>query len=712
MAKNCVCISYNGYYLVPVPMMSISKSYDTDGSGRTIGSKISIKLSGKIVAAGDPLKSRAELYEELLQDSPCVFNAGSISNGIGISVNGADWLMEEERAFRKVFTNSNLLNNETDAPSIGGNLANYPAVLYANYQGSDNANRLFISSNGKVIFDGYAKVESYNANETGNNWTNTIDYEVELTSNEAVSLFLNDNSTYLLQSVSDNITIEPVEETNLFNTSDPIIGTVFGHNHFVSIAVNFQVNNTVNYPVHATRYKVSRTIEAVGKHSFNENSNFGFENDGPYLTSADGYNDVLGSNTRIPRMNPKANDLGSAFRNARQYVMDRLYHYPTPFFLDDWTVVNRIRSINSSETNGSFSITETSLAVDPRTHPPWADDWSAEVTTDSTMLTTVRINGTIKGFETMEPNVRFDTPLQYDAQPVAGIRNELKNLEPLVAKPGPHTNELYLTDKFPIINGDSSVIGQNILKVGKYQNALRGLHWLKAHLDNPGAEGGGGNVYHSPIVNRARMFFWRNQSLPNEPTFIHNPLKYLNHPGTIAERKASANLFPSQWNFGGQINAIFNPIPLNVTESHRSHAGEIDYSIEFNNRPINIIPGSISETLSINDNFPSQQIAEIFVLGRRMGPVIQDLGTTTAATREVSFEIVLPRPTQIAARFIFPQYQYQAAIDVVEQLNPKYMFGVNPFAIVKSYVKSDTQNYNPLEGRISIQKSWMWQRAS
>lgn len=711
MAKNCVCISYNGYYLVPVPMVSISKSYDTDGSGRTIGSKISIKLSGKMVAAGDPTKSRAQLYQALLEDSPCVFAGGSINNGIGISIHGADWLMEEERAFRKVFTNSNLLNNETDSPSINGNLADYPNVTYTNYQGNTNANRLYISSNGKVIFDGYAKVESYNASETGNNWTNTIDYEVELTSNEAVSLFLNDNSTYLLQSVSDNITIEPVEETNLFNTSDPVISAVFGYNHFISTAVNMQVNNLVNYPVYATRYKVSRTIEAVGKHSFNENSNFGFENDGAQLTSADGYNDVLGANTRIPRMNPKANDLGSAFKNARAYVMDRLFHYPTPFFLDGWTVVNRVRSINASETNGSFSITETSLAVDPTTHPPWADDWSAEVTTDSTMLTTVRINGTIKGFETMTPNVRFDTPLQYDAQPVAGTQNELKNLEPLVAKPGQHSNTGYLTDKYPVIQGDSSAINQNTLKVGKYQNALRGLHWLKAHLDNTG-NAGLGNVYNSPIVNRARMFFWRNQSLQGEATFIHNPLKYLNHPGTIAERRASANLLPSNWNFGGQTNAIFNPIPLNVTESHRSHAGEIDYSIEFNNRPINIIPGSISETLSINDNFPSQQIAEIFVLGRRMGPVIQDLGTTTAATREVSFEIVLPRPTQIAARFIFPQYQYQAAIDVVEQLNPKYMFGVNPYAIVKSYVKSDTQNYNPLEGRISIQKSWMWQRAS
>jgi hypothetical protein len=107
-----------------------------------------------------------------------------------------------------------------------------------------------------------------------------------------------------------------------------------------------------------------------------------------------------------------------------------------------------------------------------------------------------------------------------------------------------------------------------------------------------------------------------------------------------------------------------------------------------------------------------QEVAEVFVLGRRLGPVLQDLGANTSSTREVTFEVVLPRPPQIAARFIFPQYQYQAAIDLVEQLNPKYMFGAFPYALIKSYTTADSQSYNPLEGRISITKGWKWQRAT
>jgi hypothetical protein len=714
--KNCVCVSFNGYYIVPVPMVSISRSYDEDGTGRVIGVTTNIKLEGKIVAARDESQTRADIYNAILQSSPCVMGGTNINNGVGISQAGTDNLMEEERAIRKVFTNSNFLNNEVDAPSsLGpGGILNYPSVNYTTYPGNDFANRFFIRANGKTIIDGFAKVMSYSANETDNNWTTTINYSVELQMSESVSLFLNDASTYLIKSISDEISIEPLEEHNEWNPFDPVLSTVFGYNGYIIDNPYYQVNNMYTYPIHAARHKITRTIEAVGKHSFNENNKFFVDNSPTQLTSSDSYNDVLGSNTRIPNMNVTANSLGSAFKNAREYVLDRLFHYPTMFYLYDWTIVNRVRTTNANETNGSFRVTETSIAVDPNYHPPWADDWTAEVSVDATFLQTVRINGTIKGFETMAPFVKWDSVDQYEAEPRAGNTNEYKNLEPFRAKPGVSENAGFLNNRFPDINDNSNAINNQQLKVGKYQNALRGLHWLKSHLD--GTNGIGGNPYNSPIVNRAKLFFYRTTSYPNGTTYNHNPYKYLNSTQVVNERNLAANATvppprTAFWNFGGQSNASFNPIPVNMTEAHRSHAGEIDYSIEFNNRPLNMIPGSVSESLSITDNFPVQQIAEVFVLGRRLGPVIQDLGTSSLATRDVTFEVVMTRPPQLASRVIFPQQQYQAAIDAVEQLNPKYMFGGNQYALIKSYVKSDSQNWNPLEGRISIQKSWTWQRA-
>lgn len=708
--KYCVCVTFNGYYLVPVPMVSISRTFETDGTGRIIGVTANVKLSGKLVAATDVTKTRENLYNELLANSPCLSAGLATNNGIGISANGSNNLMEEERALRKVFTNSNHLNFETDAPAIFGDLGEYPNVSYGNYDGHVNSNRLFIRTGTSVVMDGYAKVVSYSADQTDNNWTQTIDYNIELAVSQPVTLFLNDNTQYLVQSINDDISIEPIEETNLWNYDDPVLTTVFGSNYYMSQTVDGQISPSVGYSVFASRYKVTRTVEAVGKHSFNETDAFGQDNAPTALTSSDNYNDVLGANNRTPNMNIAYTNgkMGSAFRNARQYVLDRFRHYPTPFFLKNWAIVNRVKAINGSETNGSFRITETSIAVNPAYHPPWADDWSAEVSVDSSFLVTVRINGTIKGYETLEPQTAFEQLNRWDSEPAAGTANELKNIEPLLATPGPNTDSTYFNDKFPVLGDNINNMKQNSLKVGKYQNALRGLHWLKAHLQTGS---GFGNVYFSPIVNRARMFFQRTLALQSEQTFVHNPYKYLNNPAMIAERRLQAN-FDAVWNQGGATQVVFNPVPVNMTESHRSHAGEIDYSVEFNNRPLNIIPGSVSESLTINDNFPVQEIAEVFVLGRRLGPILQDLGTNTAATREVNFEVVLPRPPQIAARFIFPQYQYQAAIDVVEQLNPKFMFGTNPYALIKSYITNDSQSYNPLEGRITINKGWKWQRAT
>ena len=710
--KYCVCVTFNGYYLVPVPMVSISRTFETDGTGRIIGVTANVKLSGKLVAAGDRTKDRAQLYSELLANSPCLSAGLSSNNGVGISANGSNNLMEEERALRKVFTNSNHLNFETDAPAIFGDLGEYPNVSYNTYAGNANSNRLLIKTGTSVVMDGYAKVVSYSADQTDNNWTQTIDYNIELAVSQPVSLFLNDYTQFLVQSVNDDISIEPIEETNLWNWDDPVLETVFGFNFYKSDYPDSQVLPSVNYPVYASRYKITRTVEAVGKHSFNENDQFGLDNAPVSLTSSDGYNGVLGAPNRTPNMNIAYTNgkMGSAFRNARAYVLQRFRHYPTPFFLRDWAIVNRVKSINSSETNGSFRITETSIAIDPAWHPPWADDWSAEVSVDSSFLTTVRINGTIKGYETLESQTAFEQLRRWDAQPAAGTDNELKNLEPLLAKPLPSRDYTYLSDKFPVVKDNKDNMTPNSLKMGKYQNALRGLHWLKRHLNSSGDQANG-NVYYSPIVNRARMFFRRNMSLPTEKEFVHNPYKYLDNNAMIAERRLAAN-YDSIWNQGGARYATFNPIPVNMTESHRSHAGEIDYSMEFNNRPLNLIPGSVSESLTINDNFPVQEVAEVFVLGRRLGPVLQDLGANTSSTREVTFEVVLPRPPQIAARFIFPQYQYQAAIDLVEQLNPKYMFGAFPYALIKSYTTADSQSYNPLEGRISITKGWKWQRAT
>src|SRR5690606_3496765 len=69
------------------------------------------------------------------------------------------------------------------------------------------------------------------------------------------------------------------------------------------------------------------------------------------------------------------------------------------------------------------------------------------------------------------------------------------------------------------------------------------------------------------------------------------------------------------------------------------------YTYEYDDRPCNFVTGALSEVITINDNDPTDVFASLTVLGRAAGPILQDIGTVTAATREVSIELVMAIPT-------------------------------------------------------------------
>ena len=160
--------------------------------------------------------------------------------------------------------------------------------------------------------------------------------------------------------------------------------------------------------------------------------------------------------------------------------------------------------------------------------------------------------------------------------------------------------------------------------------------------------------------------------------------------------------------FFGRNESPLHPIPISITEGFNPAEGSVTYSWAYNNRPLNLVSGSISETLTVNDNFPAQQIAEIFVIGRRLGPVIQDLGTYTSASRDVTFEVLFLRPTGLSG-LQFPKTAYQAITGIVESFNPTYLLGTtNNTSNCKAFVKSNTENWSVSEGRFVKTKSWAW----
>lgn len=677
---NCVCIKYNGILLAPTPLLSLTRSYQ-DVGGKHVGSTLSVKLDGKIVAGMQP---QVNQVADFISRYPC--GNYNVTNVVGLAGTGINELLKEERRMREVFvaTTGELATDDRENQNLGRSPipVNVPDA---------QTNKFELSVNGDVLIEGYGRVTNYNS--SSESYINTIDYSVDIDIEEHKNLFNNNDTRYLISSYTDTITMEPIEDSNAFNDNDLVISNYFG------VAYGAQNINYINSHIFNTRYNVSRTIEAVGKHSNNVQNN----------TQQSDRTFGVGR--------------GSAFSNARYYVLDRLKHLPTEKFMaNSYVTVNRSKVIESSESNGSFSIRETCLAIHSTYHPPWIDDWTAEVSMDGTFLQTVRINGTIKGLETYGVDIRNENASIMDGSQPGSWAGTKDGASPGSTENLIHSYAYSLPNRITpqdqssntpapseSINISDNTVSRNPAggtlptvvanpggetKIGKYQNAIRGIYWLKNSFA----------IYETPIFKRAQLFSWNTNNF-NSPNI--NPYKWLNNTQYLNERM---NGIPSALN--ANIPQL-NPIPISMTESHRTNVGEIDYSFEFNNRPLNLIQGSVSETLNINDTFPSQQIAEVFVLGRKLGPVLQNLGTVTSSTRDVTFEVVLPRPRLLSQRFIFPAAQYAAITGVVEQLNPKYTFGTlsSQASSIKSYIKADTQSYDPLEGRIRIQKTWVWQRA-
>jgi hypothetical protein len=103
--------------------------------------------------------------------------------------------------------------------------------------------------------------------------------------------------------------------------------------------------------------------------------------------------------------------------------------------------------------------------------------------------------------------------------------------------------------------------------------------------------------------------------------------------------------------------AAINPIVLSYNIAHNPTKGTINYTYAYNNRPCNFIANALFENISISDTNPTDVFAEIAILGRAYGPVLQSLGTITSSTRSVSIDAVMGPTT--------------GCVDIINSINSK-----------------------------------------
>lgn len=182
----------------------------------------------------------------------------------------------------------------------------------------------------------------------------------------------------------------------------------------------------------------------------------------------------------------------------------------------------------------------------------------------------------------------------------------------------------------------------------------------------------------------------------------------------------------------GIVTPWLHPRPLNQSIARDLNAGTISYTYNFDDRPANIVPGSISESIQINDTYPGELFSVTPVIGRSQ-PVLQYLNSRSEYKRNLSINITMAQTgspafgvvnnfgniinssdRRIALQRMFfnekPSISQTAALnDIFQSANP-----VNdPTFIVangKCFHSAPTETWDPRTRNYSYSIEWTYER--
>ena len=349
---------------------------------------------------------------------------------------------------------------------------------------------------------------------------------------------------------------------------------------------------------------------------------------------------------------------------------------------------NHVRATNFSMTEGSYDIVDTWIGMP--TGINHIEDYSIEIGSDEKFVKTVKVQGTIKGLEIVNQN-RLNT--NASLTPTDSGLIHLNNS--LTANRNDVTDISY--------SSHNSLSNKTTMKGYKYQNALLAWHsGIKPYL-----------------YTRASSALTRSISTTSAFDMGGTGIvQYYNRDSPLG-------------NTANASERLLNPIPWTMTEGHDHRKGIITYNYEYNNK-FTLLDGVLSENITVTNTGPADVIAEVFVLGRSLGPVLQFLGTKTLTTKDLSIEISVMPPESVAAYNInnsaCPLYTGGTLFKAIENL----IDGIRPFrpyntvaptvwtapaAVTKittgkSYIDRDTRTWIPSEGRYTRNVSWKYQHCT
>ena len=151
-----------------------------------------------------------------------------------------------------------------------------------------------------------------------------------------------------------------------------------------------------------------------------------------------------------------------------------------------------------------------------------------------------------------------------------------------------------------------------------------------------------------------------------------------------------------------------NPVPLSKSFGHNPAQGSITYNYSFNDRPEVCLAGARTTEISMSDTNATDVFAELTVLGRAPGPVMQSIGTVTSKKREVTLDATMEVNSVIcdcpAATGQMPSL---AAENILLTFRPD-ICGADHGLNLTIFKHLDTENWNPTTGKYTRQMGWTY----
>ncbi len=126
--------------------------------------------------------------------------------------------------------------------------------------------------------------------------------------------------------------------------------------------------------------------------------------------------------------------------------------------------------------------------------------------------------------------------------------------------------------------------------------------------------------------------------------------------------------------------------------------GQIGYNFQFSNIPNTLLPGVLSEVITVTEQNAKGNVnvfANIGIPGRSQGPILQNISTSIAKVRSVNIEVVLP-PTGTSN--IFDSWNAK----------PDYDSFIAPLQPANSFTEDDSDTYSWREGRYTKSVRWIY----